>query len=79
MAIATLAECYNNINVFRGVVKIRRGGDLNIYFILFALKIQHSWLIVRKAEYKLETLATLLNLPKLNFFRDRNNGQNYAD
>ncbi|KAG0632443.1 hypothetical protein M758_1G329000 [Ceratodon purpureus] len=25
MAIATLAECYNNINVFRGVVKIRRG------------------------------------------------------
>lgn len=25
MAIGTLAECYNNINVFRGVVKIRRG------------------------------------------------------
>lgn len=25
MAIGTLAECYNNIQVFRGVVKIRRG------------------------------------------------------
>ena len=25
MAIATLALCYNNKNVFRGVVKIRKG------------------------------------------------------
>lgn len=24
MAIATLAECYNNVDVFRGVVKIRK-------------------------------------------------------
>lgn len=28
MAIGTLAMCYNNINVFRGVVKIRRGEAL---------------------------------------------------
>ena len=25
MAVGTLAECYNNINLFRGVVKMRRG------------------------------------------------------
>ncbi len=25
MAIATLAECYNNLKVFQGVVKIRKG------------------------------------------------------
>lgn len=62
MAIATLAECYNNINVFRGVVKIRRGGDLNIYFILFALKIQHSWLIVRKAELQVRNFGNFTEL-----------------
>lgn len=42
MAIGTLALCYNNIEVFRGVVKLRRGKLTisalslltNIYFIL---------------------------------------------
>lgn len=29
MAIGTLALCYNNIEVFRGVVKMRRGKILN--------------------------------------------------
>lgn len=34
MAIGTLALCYNNIEVFRGVVKMRRGMILilNMYF-----------------------------------------------
>jgi farnesyl-diphosphate farnesyltransferase len=51
MAIGTLAECYNNINVFRGVVKIRRGitakimltstmGDVYGTFFDFSTKIE---------------------------------------
>ena len=47
MAIGTLALCFNNINVFRGVVKIRRGMniileilmdcDLTIFLLHFCL------------------------------------------
>lgn len=34
MAIGTLALCYNNIEVFRGVVKLRRGKFSVSYFML---------------------------------------------
>lgn len=43
MAIGTLALCYNNVEVFRGVVKMRRGkisSDLNMY--IFHHNLRHE-------------------------------------
>lgn len=41
MAIGTLAMCYNNIEVFRGVVKMRRGKiSINGHAFSFLLKLE---------------------------------------
>lgn len=57
MAIGTLAECYNNINVFRGVVKIRRGG---FHFSWFYAN-EHFTKDVHKLPVFAKDLACLVN------------------
>lgn len=37
MAIGTLALCYNNIELFRGVVKMRRGKILKLPYLAFKI------------------------------------------
>jgi hypothetical protein len=48
MALATYALCYNNVNVFRGVVKLRRGeyfviGIFRKHKLVIALYNPHSF------------------------------------
>lgn len=68
MAIGTLALCYNNIEVFRGVVKMRRGKskyfDTNFLVIWFwgILNIKSNLVYVRECVFEVLGIVNCCNL-----------------